>query len=166
MFVSSSSAFRVTPMEAFEFYLWVFEEKRKQPPWQDFTVRSKSGNRLWFDAKLGVLGRTTPVSGVTVLSPERFIEFRIEETKWSLLRADPAVVRYAFQENRGTTLVTKTWHMMFQSVLRRSYEWAVALQLKRNLSSSFRFDHENLKAWSNQGANESVRGYILSSLSR
>ncbi|PSO00141.1 hypothetical protein B9Q11_00330 [Candidatus Marsarchaeota G2 archaeon ECH_B_SAG-F08] len=161
VYVTSSGILKVTPMEAFEFYIWVFEKNRTQPNWSDFKITSKVGNKIWFSAMYSLFGKKFSLEGVGVLSPERFIEFRIEKIGWNILKANPAIVRYALQENRGTTLVTKTWHFMFEAKLKRAYEWAVAFQIKRHLRSSFRADQLNLKAWLAKNVSEETKGYVI-----
>ena len=147
MFVRSSAILGLEPMEAFEFYLWVFEKNRGQPNWSNFQVVSKLGNRMHFKAEYRLLGRPVSLEGVAVLNPERVIEFSINSISEPMFKADPALVRYVFRPVRQGTLVTKTWHFMFQSKLHPLYEWLVALQIKRNLSQSFKADIRNLELW-------------------
>ncbi|MEM0120226.1 MAG: hypothetical protein QW688_02145 [Thermoprotei archaeon] len=134
-------------MEAFEFYLWVFEKNRSQPNWSNFQVINKLGNKLNFRAEYRLLGKPTIFEGVAILNPERVVEFSITNISQPMFKADPALIRYVLRPVRQGTLVTKTWHFMFQSKLHPLYEWLVALQIKRNLSQSFKADIRNLEQW-------------------
>lgn len=156
MFVRSSAILGVEPMEAFEFYLWVFEKNREQPNWSDFRVQGKVGNRIQFTANYRLLGKKTRFEGVAILSPERCIEFAITRISEPMFRADPAIIRYVLQPVRNGTHVTKTWHFMFKSRAHPIYEWLVALQIKRDLARSFKADLRNLRAWGGEMAENRV----------
>jgi hypothetical protein len=147
LFVRSSGILALEPMEAFEFYLWVFEKNKGQPNWIGFQPVSKVGNRIHFKAAYRLLGAHVEFEGVAVLSPERSIEFSVNKISDPRLRAEPALIRYTFHPVSGGTLVTKTWHFMFTSKTHVLYEWLVALQVKRHLSLSFRADARNLQLW-------------------
>jgi len=140
-------------MDAFEFYLWVFQKNRPQPAWSEFVVTQRMGNKFLFNANYTLLQRKIKFEGEAVLSPERFIEFRVLKSNAPFMLADPALIRYALQPRQDYTLVTKTWHFMFKSKLRRTYEWLVAFQLKRHLKESFKADLTNTAVWSQEREN-------------
>jgi hypothetical protein len=150
LYVTSSGTLNMEPMDAFEFYLWVFQKNHPQPTWSDFVVTQRTGNKLLFNANYSLLRKKIKFEGEAVLSPERFIEFRINKSSASFMLADPALIRYALQSRQGDTLVTKTWHFMFKSKIRRTYEWLIAFQLKRHLKESFKADLKNAQTWSQE----------------
>ncbi|MEM3857630.1 MAG: hypothetical protein QXI37_03885 [Thermoprotei archaeon] len=145
--VTVSDVVDLEPWEASEFYVWLLKNTGWQPIFRTFKVGATSGNRFGFDAEMNLLFNDIKVSGTGIYSPEREIVLEMEKIGARFVDADPAEVRFTFCERSKKSVVAKTWHFNLLSRWKRTYEWALALQVKYRLRNSFKMDSRSTQAW-------------------
>ena len=148
-------AIALGPQDAYDFHLWCLKAGKLSKGWRGLLLTDADANHLNFQADLSLLGRKVKLSGTVVLSPERFIEFRVGSFSPRWLRSEPAIIRWAFQPMFGGTLVTHTWHFGLETRWRRTFEWALASNLKLYFRDMPKFEGANLRDW------QARRGAVL-----